>query len=338
METINIQETNEGTTPSVALPENRGLFIMKSVNEWMIEASRYEEPKMLFDKLWFEGELCILFADTNVGKSILGVQIANSISKGEPIDGFLMDAEKQGVVIFDFELSKKQNEKRYSQDYKNHYLFDNSFNRIEMNPNMDIPDSMDFDTFLTLSMESVIVESGAKIVVIDNITYLKDGTETAKDALPLMKKLKELKVKHNLSMLILAHTPKRNLSKPLDRNDLQGSKMLMNFCDSSFAIGESALDSNVRYLKQIKQRNTSCVYDADNVALFEIEKPSNFLQFKFLDFGKEQDHLRVLTKKDTQQRKLKAEELRNQGLNNVEIGKVLSVSESAVRKWFKQQE
>ena len=44
-----------------------------------------------------------------------------------------------------------------------------------------------------------------------------------------LKYLKKLKSKHGLSILALAHTPKRDATKPLGRNDLQGSKMLINF-------------------------------------------------------------------------------------------------------------
>ena len=59
------------------------------------------------------------------------------------------------------------------------------------------------------------------------------GTESAADAMPLMKKLVALKKRHDLSILLLAHTPKRALCNPsLTRNDLQGSKMLINFADS----------------------------------------------------------------------------------------------------------
>ena len=61
----------------------------------------------------------------------------------------------------------------------------------------------------------------------------------------------------------------------------------MHFCDSSFAIGESAADKNLRYIKQIKQRHCESVYDSDNVAVCEIVKPDNFLQFEFIGFGKE---------------------------------------------------
>lgn len=53
----------------------------------------------------FENELCILFADTNQGKSISAVQRGNSISKGEPIPGFKLEEDKQRVLYFDFELS-----------------------------------------------------------------------------------------------------------------------------------------------------------------------------------------------------------------------------------------
>lgn len=77
-----------------------------------------------------------------------------------------------------------------------------------------------------------------------------------KDALPLMKELKFLKNKYHLSLLILSHTPKRDLSKPITRNDLQGSKMLINLCDSSFSIGERSTDKGIRYIKMIKARNT----------------------------------------------------------------------------------
>ena len=90
------------------------------------------------------------------------------------------------------------------------------------------------------------------------------------------------------------------MSKPITRNDLQGSKMLMNFCDSSFAIGESFSDKSLRYVKMIKVRSCEHIYDADNVIVCQINKPSNFLQFEFLNFDNEAKHLKVITEKDRQ--------------------------------------
>jgi hypothetical protein len=194
---------------------------------------------------------------------------------------------------------------------------------------------MDFETYLSQSLERTVSDTGAKVLIIDNLTYLRSGTETAKEALPLMKHLKALKSKYNLSILVLAHTPKRDLSKPITKNDLQGSKMLINFCDSSFAIGESFTDNHLRYIKQIKQRNCELVYDTDNVGVCEIVKPSNFLQFEFVNFGTEKEHLKVPSDKDKEQHKQEAAELKAQGKSNREIARQLGVSEGAIRKWFK---
>jgi hypothetical protein len=329
-------EAKRLTAQQTASNESKGLFTVMPASKWIEQAKSRPKPKTLFGQLWFENELCILFADTNLGKSILAVQIGNGVSKGESINGFVLEAVKQPVLYFDFELSDKQFEARYSDNFTNHYPFDNNFIRVEINPNSDIPAETDFESYLNQSLERTVSDTGAKVLIIDNLTYLRSGTETAKDALPLMKHLKALKSKYTLSILVLAHTPKRDLSKPITRNDLQGSKMLINFCDSSFAIGESFTDKHLRYIKQIKQRNCELVYDADNVCVCEIEKPSNFLRFGFVGYGTEKEHLRVPSDKDKEQRKQEAAELKAQGKSNREIARLLGVSEGAIRKWIKQ--
>lgn len=248
---------------------------------------------MLFGKFWFEGELCILFADSNVGKSILAVQIGNCINSGTAMGPFVSESAAQPILYCDFELTDKQFESRYSDNYQNHYTFRNDFYRAELNPDSEVPEGFEtFDEFLIASLERTIVQTGVKVIIVDNLTYLRNETEQAKNALSLMKRLKALKNRYGLSMLTLAHTPKRDLSQQITGNDLQGSKMLMNFCDSAFTIGQSSADKQLRYLKQIKQRNTEQVYGYSNICLCRVEKPANFLQFEFTSYGNEVDHLR----------------------------------------------
>lgn len=314
--------------------ESKGLFTVKTASRWIEQAKTRPIPKMLFGEFWHEGELCILFADTNLGKSILAVQIGNSISKGERIRGFKLETPKQPILYFDFELSDKQFENRYSVSFEQHYTFDENFIRVEINPEAVIPEAQTFEDYLNHSLERSITETGAKVLIIDNLTYLKNETEKAKDALPLMKHLKALKNKHGLSILALAHTPKRDLSKPITRNDLQGSKMLINFCDSSFAIGESHSDKNLRYLKQIKQRNTEQIYDAENVCICQIDKPFNFLQFEFLNFGKEREHLIQQTERDKEALSQRIIELKQQGRSFREIGAELGISHMKAKRLF----
>lgn len=292
------EEINKLKKQSDEESESKGLFTVKPASKWIEQAKKRPVPKMLFAEFWFEGELCILFADTNLGKSALAVQISNSISSAEPIKAFRLEAEQQKVLYYDFELSDKQFEARYSEQFANHYIFNSNFLRAEVNPEKSDFREHGFDSFekyLNHSLEKSIAETDAKILIIDNITYLKDTTEQAKFALPLMKDLQGLKKKYNLSILALAHTPKRDLSKPITRNDLQGSKMLINFCDSSFAIGESSQDKGIRYLKQIKARNTEHIYDTENICVCQISKPANFLMFEFLNFGNEWEHLKKIS-------------------------------------------
>jgi hypothetical protein len=319
-----------------AEPENKGLFLLRTATRWMEEARNEPETRMLFGEFWHEGELCILFADTNLGKSILAVQIGDSISRGQPISPLKLQGDAQQVVYLDFELTKKQFQHRYQNAFCEPYEWSPQFLRAEIDPDNAVPGGkLSFEEYLNLSLEKAVEETQTRILIIDNLTYLRNETEKAKDALPLMKHLKQMKNKYNLSILALAHTPKRDPSRPITRNDLQGSKMLMNFCDSAFSIGESQKDKNLRYLKQIKQRNTEEIYGDDNVCLFQIAKPANFLKFDFIDYSREWEHLRQPTDDDRDQLKEKVAGLHEQGKSIREIAALLEISKGKVEYTLK---
>lgn len=311
--------------------EDCSIFEIKSANQWIEQAKKRPIPKMLFGEFWFEGEICILFADTNLGKSILAVQIANSISNGISTCGLKLECPPTPVIYFDFELSEKQFEIRYSENFTNHYHFHPNFLRAEINPDNYNNNFSSFEEYLYYSLEQAVISGEVKVLIIDNITYLKNETERAKDALPLMKLLKELKSKYSLSILVLAHTPKRTSCLPITKNDLSGSKMLMNFCDSSFTIGESFQQNGLKYLKQIKQRNCEQIYNSENIIVCKLEKANSFLQMSLVDFGNEREHLKQKTDEDTNDRNSKIIELKKQNISNIKIGKQLSISEGTVR-------
>lgn len=306
-------------------------FIIKSANQWMEEAKNKPVQKMLFGEFWHEGEICILFADTNLGKSILAVQIADSITKGHSIKPLSLEVEAQKVLYFDFELSDRQFISRYSENnsgyYLNTYKFDDNLLRVEINPDGNLADSFaEYEKSLITSIQKAIEETDGRILIVDNLTYLRSDNEKAKDALPLMKELKSLKEKYGLSIMALAHTPKRDMTKPITINDLQGSKMLGNFCDSVYAIGQSNKDSGLRYLKQIKARQTGIIYNEENVCVGEITKSNNFLKFEFLGFGNEREHLSIPSENDKEALIYMASDLEFQGKTQREIASILDIS------------
>lgn len=318
-------------------PDIDQYLLIRSANDYIAHARLKPIPCILFSEFWHQGELCILFADTNVGKSILSVQIANAISSGTPAKGFKMEAYAQVVLYFDFEMSDKQFEKRYSQHYSNHYRFDDRFLRIELNP--ELTDFEDFENRLFEVIRQSVQLYNAKVIIIDNLTSLKaQSTETSKEAMPLMKMLKELKHKFGLSILVLAHTPKRNPVNPITKNDLAGSKHIANFTDSIFAIGESHQDKSLRYIKQIKSRDTEIVYDSQNVLVCRLHQPSNFLFFEPIGFSLENEHLKVMDAQDSSELESANLELKTShpNISGYEIAKRLNTYEMKVKRVLKK--
>jgi KaiC/GvpD/RAD55 family RecA-like ATPase len=297
-----------------------GPLIGKSANKWLEEASQRAVPRKLFKELWYEGELTILFATSGAGKSIFGVQIGNEI------------AENDKVLYLDCELSDKQFQLRYTNEDGKLFDFHPDFIRMELNTDTERPNGMTDEDFLIAGIEQAVFSTGAKVLIIDNITYLRSDTEKSKDALPLMKRLKALKKKHDLSLLVLAHTPKRDMTKPVTENDLFGSVMQKNFADAMFAIGVSTTDATLRYVKQIKERSTEKIYGEDNVIVYEISKVDCFLGFTFLHCGTEADYLQELsepTKKELAEEIIRLHDL---GKSLREIAKEMNVSHSKVRR------
>jgi RecA-family ATPase len=152
-------------------------FIIKAAGTWLQAADQTQQAGMLFDRFWFEEELCILFADTNAGKSILAMQIGDSISRGEPIAGFEIRAAPATVLYFDFELTDKQFRARYYEDGYGEYKFNPRFLRAIFNPssNRDRKFST-FQEYISNELENAIINTKAKVLIIDNITCLRYGT------------------------------------------------------------------------------------------------------------------------------------------------------------------
>ena len=295
-----------------------GPLTIKDSNTWLRESSMLPTPTYLWKELFIENELCCLFADTNVGKSILAVQIASDIA-----------STGRNVLYFDFELSQKQFEARYSCDNELH-TFPAGLLRCEMN----MQDYHDYDVEESIiPLISVAAEANdCNVIIIDNLTWLVSSAEKGESAAKLMKGLLGLKKEHGYSVLVLAHTPKRPAGMPISQNDLAGSKQLMNFFDSAFAIGRSGKEENLRYIKQIKARTTGILYGSENVIICELEKRDRFLRFTEITTEPESRHL--ITPEESEKQKLKADirQLHEEGKSEREIAALLGICKTTVHR------
>ena len=311
---------------------------IRTANERIAAGLLQPDLNSLLGDVWQTGELATFFGGTGTGKSILGVQIANDLSRGESIDNEYLKNEcsPQVVLYLDFELSDKQFQTRYTSDdeTKSTYQFSDNlkFMNISFGEIYD-PKVNTTETIFTLINEA-INESKARILIIDNITALSSQDNSdGNSAMEIMAYLDKLKRNCSISILVIAHTPKKNKYSPIDIGSLAGSSKIANFSDCVFAIGQSIKSSEYRYLIQTKfSRSKKAAFDTSNVLTLEILKESNFIKFQVKGTTIEKEHLQP----DGDELKLQAISLKNSKHMTVRaIADQLNVSKSTVSLWTK---
>lgn len=301
-----------------------GMFVVKSANQTLLDASLRPDPVKLWMGLWYEGEVCCLFADSFLGKSLYATQIGTSI------------ATNHIVLYFDFELSDKMFQLRYTSDTGELYKFPENFYRVSVDPSqMNVGE--DFESIVISNIEKTTIAMNSKVVIVDNLTWICQASEKAEVASALMKDLWGLSRKHGWSLLVISHTPKRNLSNPITQNDLSGSKKLFNFFDGCFAIGKSARGEDERYIKQLKVRSGLLEYHADNVLLCKIEKSGAFTQFNHVGFANEKELLKDNESADDKLLRDAIYELKDSGKTYQEIADQLGTNKSKVCRVLKKR-
>ena len=211
--------------------------------------------------------------------------------------------------------------------------FPDSFYRVEF-----ARDVMYNQKQLVDEIQENATKHNAKVIIIDNLTWILASNEKTIEAGNLMKEIAALKRNHGYSILIMSHTPKRDDTRPVTVNDMAGSMVLSNFIDSTFCIAKSAQDSSLRYVKQIKVRSSEIVYDYDSVKLIELYKnPDGFLGFEDKGLGRENDHLRRPNEKQWQGKKEECYQLLDQQMPYSKISEQLGIAKGTISKWAKQR-
>ena len=296
-----------------------GMLAVKTANQSVEDALKMPDPVDLYHGLLNEGEVACLFADSNAGKSIFAVQMGDYISR------------YRKVLYVDCELSEKQFQLRYTnKELGFRYVFSDNFYRAEI-------DSahigmQNYEEAIIKDIEEAALQTGAKIVIIDNLTYLCNSSEKGDVAGMFMMKLIALKKKHALTLLIISHTPKRNLSDPITQNELAGSKKLYDLFDNVCAIGQSARDKRIKFVKQVKVRASEYIYDSDNVIVYEITNDEGYVHFLHTGYGKESEHLKEKTEEDEMLTRSNIMSLQKEGKSVREIAEIVNRSKTAVHR------
>ena len=144
---------------SLSGTESIGMFTVKTANRTIADAALRPDPRELYHELWYEGEVCCLFSDSNLGKSIYAVQMAGEIAIDRP------------VLLVDCELSDKQFQMRYTdQETGRRHIFPDNLYRAEINPvSLDVKD---YEEKIIQHIEAAALRKNCSVIIIDNLTYL----------------------------------------------------------------------------------------------------------------------------------------------------------------------
>lgn len=317
------------------------LSLPRNSQQRLSDALKQPAIQKLVGDIWMSNELHLLFADTGVGKSILAVTIANALSKGRGTMFLENECLPLTVLYYDFELSDRQILKRYSNESGDCYGFSTQLyiDTIDFRELLKVGGESNFERALFMKIRYDVEVLKANILIIDNITYLRTQTTQKTDsALELMRELTDLKRDFNLSILVLAHTPKIDQSSPLTINSLAGSKHLSNFADSVSAIGKSTQGPSIRYIKQVKpSRSAELVYDTTNVITCQIAKNDTFLTFEHIGYDNEMIHLKQMDKNDKVE---EAQRLLDEGKSYSQIAEAVlgdPDKKGTIHKWLKSK-
>lgn len=239
-------------------------------------------PRQVFGRYLFEGELGVLYGDTNSGKSILANDIAFFVSGGGHNWPNMTSPHIPSMYI-DMELTSKQFANRYkgADDY-----IPEDYIRAEVDVLNEEEDNL-FPIIRDFVISKQTQPNPPRFIIVDNITNGFGSIWGSSQMRKLISNFKNLKDDYGLTILLVAHCPKRKKNKPIEQDDLGGSKMILNFVDSAFAVGTSFQTDDIRYIKQIKVRECEKEKKVMTVQI----KDDPYLSFQYLDMTEEETHI-----------------------------------------------
>ena len=172
-------------------------FNVSTLKEDLEKGRKMKPPKELIPHILVEHETTILFSGPGVGKTVLAIQIAIELAE-----------QGMRVLYVNFELSTQQLALRYPNKDSPDTLYHASIDYTKMH---DVTDQ----SMILSEIERMALELNIEVIIIDNFTNLCINSKEAAEAGKTMQQLVAMRMTHNCTMLILAHTPKRKQGDPL---------------------------------------------------------------------------------------------------------------------------
>ena len=290
----NEQRTKEGKQADTDIKTG---FNVKPANDWLDE--KVIPIQMLAGPIVGFGTISFIAGGPGAGKSMLGIQLANELAQGNGIFGLPNEYGKPLKVLYlDLENSLAEFQDRYKDDRGN---------KFDFSPLLFIGRT-DYDEYADMPFVSKIKaeyrKSPSDVIIIDNLSAIGDtDLEKTTVAKTFMNKINALRNKlGNVTIIILAHTPKRYALEKASLNQIAGSAMFANYAGNITMI--VPLSNGLCYLVTLKGRSVKeeHKFSSDRVMLLEKSKEKSFLGFNFIGYANEDDLIEPIDRKTQKER------------------------------------
>src|SRR5688572_9430234 len=256
------------------------MLLTRQASDWHLPVrDRKAYSEELFGPLWRVGEVALLFGPRGVGKSILAVQIAESIARGRPVLPIPKSKSRrrgEKVLYVDMQRSEAQWAERYTLPspvpgrLRRRFRFAKNFDRAGIDwTNVDLEAyNRDPVKYVLRSIFHNIEDSRTKVVIIDDIQLGGANALGRKGILRTMQTLKMWAATEGLSILVLSSSSppyKGGVRLQPGGGSFAGSPpykggvdalrgrggSLFALADTVFALAPSTFGSQYRYIKHL---------------------------------------------------------------------------------------
>ena len=319
----------------------KGYTIMKVVDALQLDI---EKPPMIVEDILNEIGTCLLVAEDNVGKSMMGNQLGICIATGEDFLGYKVPKPRK-VLMVQHEMENGEQLDRFYKQLSNNDNMDLVYQNLNMQmiqegDNLAIADQFEeLDKTFTNNPE-------LEVCVFDNIgqstnVNMSDPNEIRQE----LKGLKTLCRKHRVAFILLAHHNKIDWWKVMDlmKNHIQGGKPVSDWADNIIQLHTSSLNDGLVLMKLTKIR---AIHNKDGISSKNLPQGVWFNQNKDLLFNNRftltnwQGHFKALDKYERELefvRELASYPQPFTTTDAINVGDKIGVSVSTVKgQWLKK--
>lgn len=215
------------------------LALLKSTDDLMQE----EDIKWVVKDLFAKKLVSVIFSEPGVGKTVLAMDIAEKLTKGEAIFNQYKVDRPMKVLYFQGDFPNPIMRNRLQQTLhkpdNNYFKFVNRYDAEEQGYSIDLTNEKGQE-----NLKMLLEEYRPDFVIFDTFISFFDGDENKqKDVKEPIDFLRKLTSNYDCSILLCHHSRKRSSNekrKGLDQSDLIGSFVTARLCSLMLAIAHNA--------------------------------------------------------------------------------------------------